>query len=152
MTEPEQKQSLVAMRASRILGLLDNVILGAVAFGTVATAVILLHDLALDVIRQEKHHFTHLLGEVMFVVIVMELFRQVLRQIMRQPFSLQPFMTIGVIVCIRAILLTQMKLGSDEIEWVEGTVLTGVSALTVLLLMASSYLYHKIKEPAGSQI
>lgn len=143
MTEHAQKQDMVAKRTSKMLDLLDNLIMGAVALGTVAIAVALLFDLALDVIKQEKHTFTHLLGELLFVLIVMELFRQVVRQINRQPFSLQPFMTIGVIVCVRAILLIQMKLGTGEIEWVAGSLVIGVSALTVLLLTASSYLYHK---------
>lgn len=145
MTETVRNQGVVAKRASRMLELLDNLILGAVAFGTVAIAVTLLHDLVLDVIKEEKHSFTHLLGELLFVLIIMELFRQVLRQITRQPFSLQPFMTIGVIACIRAILLFQMKLGSGEVEWVSGVLIISVSALTVLLLMAASYLYHKIQ-------
>lgn len=143
MTEHAQKQDMVAKRTSKMLDLLDNLIMGAVALGTVAIAVALLFDLALDVIKQEKHTFTHLLGELLFVLIVMELFRQVVRQINRQPFSLKPFMTIGVIVCVRAILLIQMKLGTGEIEWVAGSLVIGVSALTVLLLTASSYLYHK---------
>lgn len=134
---------MAAKRIGKMLDMVDNVILGVVAFGTVAVAIALLFDLALDVINKDKHSFTHLLGELMFVLIIMELFRQVVRQIFRLPFSLQPFMTIGVIACVRGLLIVQMKLGSGEIEWVAGTLETLAFALTILLLTASSYLFHK---------
>lgn len=140
---------MAAKRVGRMLDTVDNVILAMVACGTIAVAIALLFDLGLDVIYKEKHSFTHLLGELMFVLIVMELFRQVVRQIFRLPFSLQPFMTIGVIACVRGLLIVQMKLGAGEIEWVAGTLETLAFALTIVLLAASSYLYHKIQRPVS---
>lgn len=149
VTEDTVKQGVAAKRIGKMLDMVDNTILGVVACGTVAVAIALMFDLGFDVIRKEKHSFTHLLGELMFVLIIMELFRQVVRQIFRLPFSLQPFMTIGVIACIRGMLIVQMKLGTGEIEWVAGTLETLAFALTILLLAASSYLYHKIQKPVS---
>lgn len=147
MPETTEKQSPLFKNAGKMLDMIDNAILGIVACGTVAVAVALLFDLVLDVYKEEKHSFTHLLGELMFVLIIMELFRQVVRQICRQPFSLQPFMTIGVIACIRGLLITQMKIGAGELDWIVGSLETLAFALTVLLLIASSYWYHKIQNP-----
>src|ERR1035437_4765399 len=75
----------------------DDVILGIVALGTVGLALVLLIDVTLDFGREAQHNYPYVLSQLMFVLIIMELFRQVLRQINHEPFSLNPFLTIAVI-------------------------------------------------------
>ena len=69
----------------------DDVILGIVALGIVGLAVVLLIDAISEFAREAQHNYPYVLSEVMFVLIIMELFRQVLRQIIHEPFSLSPF-------------------------------------------------------------
>ena len=93
---------------------IDDVILLLVAIGIIAVAILLLIEAATDFIDFSKHSISHIVSDLMFVLIIMELFRQVLRQINRHTFSLNPFIYIGVIASIRGILLTQMKLSVSE--------------------------------------
>jgi uncharacterized membrane protein (DUF373 family) len=81
----------------------------------------------------------------MFVLIIMELFRQVLRRIIHEPFSLSPFLTISVIASVRGLLIIHMKIGTKEIDWNVGVLGIMACALTVLFMMLSPFLYNKSK-------
>jgi len=81
----------------------------------------------------------------MFVLIIMELFRQVLRQINREPFSLNPFLTIAVIASVRGLLIIQMKIGTGEFDWNVGAIGIMACSLTVLFTMISFFLYNRSK-------
>jgi uncharacterized membrane protein (DUF373 family) len=100
----------------------DDVILGIVALGTVGLALVLLIDVTLDFAREAQHNYPYLLSQLMFVLIIMELFRQVLRQINHEPFSLNPFLTIAVIASVRGLLIIQMKIGTGEFDWNVGAI------------------------------
>ena len=56
----------------------DDVILGIVALGTVGLTLVLLIDVTLDFAREAQHNYPYVLSQLMFVLIIMELFRQVL--------------------------------------------------------------------------
>lgn len=144
MTEATRKS--LSGHINGLLGLVDNLVLGAVALGTMGIVGALLADMVMDILRDDTLSLMHLLGEMMFVLIVMELFRQIVRQISRHAFSLKPFMAIGVIASIRGLLMLQMKLGSGEIDWVAGSVGILALAATVLVLLAAYYLYQKLGE------
>ena len=110
----------------------DDVILGIVALGTVGLALVLLIDVTLDFAREAQHNYPYLLSQLMFVLIIMELFRQVLRQINHEPFSLNPFLTIAVIASVRGLLIIQMKIGTGEFDWNVGAIGIMACSLTVL--------------------
>jgi len=138
-------RSNLARQFGALLNLMDKLILVAVAAGTIAIAFSLLADLAMDVVRDEQHGLVHLLGELMFVLIVMELFRQVVSQLRKQAFSLKPILAIGVLASIRGLLILQMKLGNREIDWVEGSLGVLGFALAALSLLCAHYLYLRIR-------
>ena len=128
---------------NRILSIVDDVILVLVAISIIGVAGLLLGEAYSDFIARSQHSISHIISDLMFVLIIMELFRQVMRQINRHPFSLHPFIFIGVIASIRGVLLTQMKLGMGESEWLSGVVLISVHAVIVLVLVAALYIYSK---------
>lgn len=79
----------------------------------------------------------------MFVFIIMEVFRQVLRQIIHERFSLSPFLAISVIASVRGLLIIQMKIGTKEIDWNIGVMGIMACSLTVLFMMISLFLYNR---------
>jgi len=125
------------------LNVVDDLILFLVAIGIIGVAGLLMLEGISDFILQDRHSISHIISDLMFVLIIMELFRQVMRQINRHPFSLNPFIYIGIIASVRGILLTQMKLGMGEEPWEAGVMQLSVHAGIVLLLVLSLYFYSK---------
>lgn len=128
---------------NKVLTLIDDIILIAVAAGIIGVAILLMVEAATDLIYYTQHSISQIISDLLFVLIIMELFRQVMRQINRYSFSLNPFIFIGVIASIRGMLLTQMKLGMGETEWVGAVVQLGVHAVIVLVLVVALFFYSK---------
>lgn len=145
--QPESaKESYFISRINRWLVYLDDIILIMVAIGIIGVAILLAVEAVTDFIYYTKHSISHIISDLMFVLIIMELFRQVLRQLTRHVFSLNPFLFIGVIASIRGILLVQMKLAMGEAEWQGGVLQLGIHAIIVLILVISYYFYSKVEE------
>jgi uncharacterized membrane protein (DUF373 family) len=123
--------------------IIDDIILIAVAIGIISVAIMLLIEGATDIFYFSAHTIPHIVSDMMFVLIIMELFRQVMRQIVRHTFSLNPFLYIGIIASIRGILLTQMSLSMGEVEWQEGIAQLIVHGALVLILILSHLIYNK---------
>lgn len=121
----------------------DDVILGVVALGTVGLAVVLLVEVTSGFAREAQHNYPQVLSELMFVLIIMELFRPVLRQISHEPFSLNPFLAIAVIASVRGLLIIQMKIGTKELDWNIGVIGIMACSVTILFIMISFYLYNR---------
>lgn len=137
--------SVFRVYLNRFLNVIDDIILFFVAVGIIGVALLLLMEGASDFILHDKHSISHIISDLMFVLIIMELFRQVMRQINRHAFSLNPFIYIGIIASVRGILLTQMKLGMGEEEWAAGVLQLAVHAVIVLVLILALYFYSKRK-------
>ena len=138
-----QKKSKTSKYVNLAIEIGDDVILGVVALGTVALAVVLLVGVTLEFASEAQHNYPYVLSELMFVLIIMELFRQVLRQINHEPFSLNPFLTIAMIASVRGLLIIQMKIGTKEFDWNVGAIGIMACSLTVLFIMISFFLYNR---------
>jgi len=139
----EQKVRVFPVYANRFFVILDDIILLIVAIGIIGVAILLLSEAISDFMLFSQHSISHIISDLMFILIIMELFRQVMRQINRHTFSLSPFIYIGVIASIRGQLLTQMKLGMGEIEWKAAAFQIGTHAVVVLILIGGLYIYSK---------
>ncbi len=140
-----EKKTKVSKYVNLAIEIGDDVILGIVALGTVSLAAVLLVEVTLEFARESQHNYPHVLSELMFVLIIMELFRQVLRQISHEPFSLNPFFIIAVIASVRGLLIIQMKIGTKELDWNVGVIGIMACSITVLFIMISFYLYNRSK-------
>ncbi len=129
----------------RWLDLLDDLILVVVAIGIVSIAIILLAEGISDFYYFESHSIPHIVSELMFVLILMELFRQVVRQLKRHSFSLNPFFFIGVIASIRGILLVQMKLAMGGGDVYTELAQIGVYAVVVFIMAISYFFSSKVE-------
>ena len=125
--------------------LVDHLVLAAVALGTLTLAMQLSYDLVLDFIHQEPHDLPYMVSELMFVLIVMELFRQIVRQIRKELFSLKPYLAIGVIASVRGLLVIQMKAGLGDVSWTVGTMVIITLSVTILLLVGAYHICHKLE-------
>ena len=140
---PQRKHALKFI--NRVLDFVDDVILVLVAIGIMAVAGLLMFEAASDFVFYTQHSISHIISDLLFVLIIMELCRQVMRQLNRHTFSLSPFIYIGVIASIRGLLLTQMKLGLGEAEWKSGVIQLFIHAVIVLVLVISLFFYSKCK-------
>lgn len=130
----------------RWFGYLDDIILIIVSIGIIALALILLAEAFSDFYFFTTHSISHIISELMFVLILMELFRQVLRQLSRHKFSLNPFLFIGLIASIRGILIIQMRIALGwTVEWMTIAQI-GIYAIIVLIMVISYYLSAKVEE------
>src|SRR4030066_886534 len=127
MEEGEQNKPAFLRILNYVFSIADNVILIIVAVGLIYVAGQLIYDAMYDALMLwTSHTIPHLLSEMMFTLIIMELFRQVWRQINKHEFSLNPFLYIGFIASIRGLLLTQMAVSMDDVEWSAGMIQVGV--------------------------
>jgi uncharacterized membrane protein (DUF373 family) len=144
MKDEEQGKSGFFKILNSIFSITDNAILIFVAFAIIYLAGQLLFDAVYDaIVLWTSHTIPHLLSELMFVLIMMELFRQVWRQINKEAFSLNPFLYISFIATVRGLLLTQMSISMGDVEWSEGTIQISVYASILLVLVVCHFLYNK---------
>lgn len=128
-----------------LIAMADNLVLAAIALGTLTLAMQLTYDLYFDFVNQHDHDLPYMVSELMFVLIVMELFRQVVRQIRKVPFSLKPYLTIGIIASVRGLLIMEMKTGLGDVDWTIGAVVIITFSVTILLLIIAYHFCHKIE-------
>jgi uncharacterized membrane protein (DUF373 family) len=87
------------------------------------------------------------INDVLLVLIIMEVLWTVLRYLKRQKFSLNPFLSIGIISSIRRVLVigAQMSIGEmhdfDKVKvlFIELGINTGI----ILVLIVAYYIYNK---------
>lgn len=140
-----RKMSPSIAYVNKLLTFIDDAILVMVGIGIITVAALLMMEAVSDFIFYTQHSISHIISDLMFVLIVMELFRQVMRQLNRHTFSLNPFIYIGVIASIRGLLLTQMKIGMGEEDWQGGVIKLSVQAGIVLVLVICLYFYSRSK-------
>lgn len=144
MEDGEKEKSAFLKTLNYIFGFADHAILIIIAVGIIYLAGQLLFDAVYDAIfLYTQHTIPHLLSEMMYALIIMELFRQVWRQLNKHEFSLNPFLYIGFIASIRGILLTQMAVSMDDLEWSQGMIRISVNGGMLLLLVVCHLLYNK---------
>lgn len=148
--EPEKIGKLIGY-FNKATGLLDSLILVSVAIGTIGLAIVMVIDLAMDFIYKEEHSIPHYVSEFMFILIIVELFRQVIRLINREPLSLNPFIFIGVISSIRGVIIMQMKMAIGEVEVRDGMITILANGFLILILFVCYYLYAKINNAVSDK-
>lgn len=139
----EEKAKTVKKLLNRMVDLVDSLVLATIALGTLVLAIQMVAVLVLEFASREPHSLPNIVSELMFVLIVMELFRQIVRQIRQEPFSLKPFLAIAIIASVRGLLVVQMKIGIGDLDWKTGTLTIVAFSLVILLLITAYYLCHK---------
>lgn len=122
----------------------EYVILILVAISIGVLDVILLAEVFTDFYFYSSHSFSHIIGQLMFVLVLMELLKQVIRQLKNQPITLTPFFFIGVIASVRGILVTLMKVAMEGADIWISLAQVGTYAAVVLIMVISYYFSSKV--------
>lgn len=136
------------------LSLAEDVLYAAVALVLVGVAVALLYHTIEEVFTAEHLSFVRRINDavngVLFVVIVLEIFRTVLAHLEGGGFQLVPFLVIGVISAVRHILLvgTEALEGQTQRVFEHTQIELAVNALVALVLVIALVLIRR--SPSGA--
>lgn len=132
----------------RIFVGVEDAIYVAVAIVLVALAAVLLYRTVADALTSDQPFSTTItsaVNGVLFVVIVLEIYRTVLAHLEGGGFQLRPFLIIGIISAVRHILL----IGAQSLSTENGTTFDhaqielGVNAAVALALVVALVLLHR---------
>jgi len=139
----EKKSYLLNVKFLRqMLIMLDDLMHFAVALILAVCGVLILVRTLPNLAHPDIKTLLHVLNDVLLVLIVMELMWPIIRFLKREPFTLNPFLYIGIISCVRRILLIEAEHSmlsqatSHATEW--GTlwpVLAELGANVVIILV-----------------
>jgi uncharacterized membrane protein (DUF373 family) len=87
----------------------DDLIHFAVAMVLAICGGLILVQTIPNLLHPDIKTLLHVLNDVLLVLIVMELMWPIIRFLKREPFTLNPFLYIGIISCIRRILLIEAE-------------------------------------------
>lgn len=121
----------------------DDIIHILVAIILIAVAGILLAMATKSFADITPTGLLHVVNDVLLVLIIMELLWTVIRYLRRLPFSLSPFLFIGIISGTRKILTLEAEMAISDKKEIFMLVELGVTALIVFLLVVAYYLYEK---------
>ncbi len=138
--------NLFNRRISPWLVSVDYLVLILTALGLIAVAVLVLVEAFSEFLALQKYSVSHIVNSLMFVLIIMELFRQVFGQLSRHQFSLNPFLFIGIIASVRGILITQMKVAEREVALWDGLAQIAIYGVVVFVMVFSYYLSLKAEK------
>ncbi|MBI4938193.1 MAG: phosphate-starvation-inducible PsiE family protein [Nitrosomonadales bacterium] len=142
----ESADSLFSHRISGWLVNVDYLVLTLTALGLIAVAVLVLVEAFSEFLALQKYSISHIVNNLMFVLIIMELFRQVFGQLSRHQFSLNPFLFIGIIASVRGILITQMKVAEREVALWDGLAQIAIYGVVVFIMVLCYYLSLKAEK------
>jgi len=144
MDDKKHSGSVFLKRLNAIFRVADYGILIIVAIGLLYLAGQLIFDAMYDAIfLWTQHTIPHLLSEMLFALIIMELFKQVRGLINQHKFSLNPFFYIGFIASVRGLLLTQISSTMGDVEVYQGMLQMGVYGGLILIMIVCYVLYNK---------
>ncbi len=122
----ERKSYILNVRILRqFLIVADDIMHFLVALILLVCAAFILVRALPNFLHPDTTSLLHVLNDVLLVLIVMELMWPIVRFLKREPFTLNPFLYIGMISCIRRILLLEAEhsmlaqVTGKNIEWYE---------------------------------
>jgi uncharacterized membrane protein (DUF373 family) len=132
----------------RVFVTIEDAIYVAVAAVLVALALVLLYRTVADALTSDQPFsatITAAVNGVLFVVIVLEIYRTVVAHLEGGGFQLVPFLVIGIISAVRHILLIGAQSLSAErgIAFAHGQIELGVNAAVALGLVIALVLLHR---------
>jgi uncharacterized membrane protein (DUF373 family) len=135
----------------------EDFIYAAVAGVLVAIASVLLYHTVADALSTDavfSERITAAVNGVLFVVIVLELFRTVIAHLQGGGFQLRPFLIIGIISAVRHILLVGARSLSSETDktFNHTQIELGVNGGVALVLVIALVLLIRSDDGSGSSV
>ncbi|MCU1454695.1 MAG: phosphate-starvation-inducible rane protein PsiE [Acidimicrobiales bacterium] len=141
--------------AMRIFAVIENVIYVLVAGVLIGLAAVLLYRTVVDAVTSDQPFsstITTAVNGVLFVVIVLEIYRTVVAHLEDGGFQLRPFLVIGIISAVRHILLigAQSLASETTTSFARSQIELGVNAGVALGLVIALVLLHRSGVTAAS--
>jgi uncharacterized membrane protein (DUF373 family) len=141
-------------RIRKLLIAIDDIVHILVATFLVIAAFIFIVEAASKLAEPNIASALQIISDLLFVLVIMELLWTVIRYLKRLPFSLRPFIFVGIISSIRGMVIVEAKLATGfsemkDTEFYRQLAEIGVSAGVVFILILSLYLLSKMP-PASS--
>ncbi len=143
--EKEHGSQGLISRIRKILIYADDAVHVFVALALLLSAVFMLIFTATDFAAVNVSSILLIINDILFVLIIMELFWTVIRYLKRQEFSLKPFLGIGIISSLRRILMLEAQMSMNGHSDYYSLEELGVSAAIVLVLVFSYYLLNRVE-------
>ncbi|MEW6481735.1 MAG: phosphate-starvation-inducible PsiE family protein [bacterium] len=130
----------------RIFILIDNIVHISVAFLLVFAAFAFLYQAFTKAFFPDTQSIVEMIGDTLFILLIMEILWDVLRYFKKLPFTLRPFIFVGIISSIRGMVLVEakMSIGFEKISLFHQLAKIGVFALVIFILCLCLYLLGKI--------
>ncbi|MDI6751422.1 MAG: phosphate-starvation-inducible PsiE family protein [bacterium] len=132
-------------KISKIFVLIDDVVHIIVALLLVGAAFLLLYEAGLSLKEVNKQAAFQMISDLLFVLVIMEFLWSIIRYLKRLPFSIKPFLYVGIISSIRGMVVVEAKLATGsgkEILYFQLAEI-GVAALVVFIFVLSLHLLSK---------
>jgi uncharacterized membrane protein (DUF373 family) len=151
-TTPPRRMPHVNLRETpvwllKILTLTEDVVYLGVALVLIGVAVAALYNTVHDLLSSNStfaQTVTAGVNGVLFVVIVLEIFRTVLAHLEGGGFQLRPFIIIGIISAVRHILLVgALAVSNENRQFNHAQIELGVNAGVALVLVVALVLLHR---------
>lgn len=141
-------------RIRRLFFLIDDAIYIIVALLLISAASVFLYESFQKLVSLKPHSILEMIGDLLFVLLIMEILWDVLRYLKRQAFTLKPFIYVGIIASIRGIILTEAKIGLEPLEGFglfQQLIKIGIFSLIILILTICLYLLGKIPQQKDTE-
>ena len=97
-----------------------------------------------------------LLNDVLLVIILLELFRTVVRFLQTEVLTLEPYLAVGIIACTRRILTASAELSHQlkmtDMQFYQYLMDVGLNVIVILVLIVAVYLIRKRPSTGNSAI
>jgi uncharacterized membrane protein (DUF373 family) len=149
MENIEQKIVFIKKFMATALSIGYDIIIVVIACGVFGADLILIYDIGADFryLGMPNHTFAHLISDLMLALIIMALLDQIIHIIKNRPFTLLPFIAIGLIASVRGFLVTQIRISLGEVQWGDGLIQLGSYAVMIIAMAACYYVFSSdVKE------
>lgn len=97
-----------------------------------------------------------LLNDILLVIILLELFRTVVRFLQTEVLVLEPYLAVGVIACTRRVLTASAELshqeGMTEIQFYQYLMDVGLNVTVIMVLIIAVFMIRKRPELVNSPV
>ncbi|MEW6007157.1 MAG: phosphate-starvation-inducible PsiE family protein [bacterium] len=129
----------------KVFLLIDDIVHISVAFLLVFAAFAFLYQAFTKAFSPDTQSILEMVGDALFVLLIMEILWDVLRYFKKLPFTLRPFIFVGIISSIRGMVLVEakMSIGFEKIPLFHQLAKIGIFAIVVFILCLCLYLLGK---------
>ena len=105
----------IGNRISKLFILVDDIVHIIVAMLLVGAAFLLLYEAGLELREAtNKQAAFQMISDLLFVLVIMEFLWSIITYLKRLPFSIKPFLYVGIISSIRGMVVVEAKLATGS--------------------------------------